>query len=81
MKDMSNIFEDFKAARPTAMASTPRLWNVVYGEYQKVKNRLSENPELVSCTSMMTNFIRNQTRSRSKQLPRYVVTLAIALIV
>lgn len=33
--EMENIFEDIKIIRPTIIVSTPRLWNMLFSEYQK----------------------------------------------
>jgi long-subunit acyl-CoA synthetase (AMP-forming)/nucleoside-diphosphate-sugar epimerase/acyl carrier protein len=34
-REMTDIFEDIQIIRPTTLVSTPRLWNIIYGEYQK----------------------------------------------
>eukprot|EP01102_Stenamoeba_stenopodia_P019503 TRINITY_DN7383_c0_g1_i4.p1 TRINITY_DN7383_c0_g1~~TRINITY_DN7383_c0_g1_i4.p1 ORF type:complete len:1213 (+),score=339.00 TRINITY_DN7383_c0_g1_i4:57-3641(+) len=34
-EDKNLIFDDFQLARPTIISSTPRLWNLLYSEYNK----------------------------------------------
>lgn len=43
--DMSLIFEDMKHLGPTILSSTPRLYNRIYGEYQKARALLKEKSE------------------------------------
>ncbi|KAG2392176.1 hypothetical protein C9374_012428 [Naegleria lovaniensis] len=65
--DMDRVFEDYQSVQPVTDSNTPRFYNILYSEYQRLRNQLGEGPISQEQESIYQQ-IRNMLGGRIKSL-------------